>query len=99
MKALHLEGGAAACVLRRHAASRRWSVTIEGFEFWQHVRIMGRDMWAIPVGFDDIRSAKSFAEKVMLQAGARMASSKTVDKPRHFRTSRSDECRNIGDLQ
>ena len=79
VKVLHLPQGDPVCVLRHHAASRRWSVNIEGFEFWQHVRIMNREMWAGPVGFDDLRKARSFAAKVMGQAGARILSK---DAPR-----------------
>lgn len=69
---LHLQDGRPVCVLRRYAASRRWSVNVEGFEFWQHLRIMGREMWAGPVGFDRVADARRFVADVMTQVGATM---------------------------
>lgn len=66
----HLANGVAVCVIRGHPAHRRWSVAIEGFEFLQDVVVMGRTMWAGPVGFDRLAAARSFAETVLRQAGA-----------------------------
>jgi hypothetical protein len=85
VKVLHLPGGTPVCVLRRHAASRRWSVNVEGFEFWQHVRVMNRTMWAGPVGFDDLRAARAFAGRVMAQAGARILPTRAGPAPPHER--------------
>ena len=67
---LHVRDGRSVCVLRRHGPSRRWSVNVEGFEFWHHVRLMGREMWAGPVGFDRVVDARRFSVAVMTQAGA-----------------------------
>lgn len=66
----HIASGTPVCVIRGHPAHRRWSVTIEGFEFWQDVAIMGREMWAGPVGFDTVAKARAFANMVLSQAGA-----------------------------
>lgn len=66
----HLASGTPVCVIRGHPEHGRWSVTLEGFEFWQDVRVMNRAMWAGPIGFDKLADAKAFADKILVQAGA-----------------------------
>lgn len=68
----HLENGTAVAVLRHYPARRRWSLNMEGFEFFGPNRIFGKDMWAGPKGFDRVAEAREFAETVLRQAGARV---------------------------
>lgn len=66
----HLGNGTAVAVLRHYPATRRWSVNMEGFEFFGPNRVVGKDMWAGPKGFDRVAEARAFTETVLRQAGA-----------------------------
>lgn len=66
----HLKTGTPVAVLRNYPATRRWSVNMEGFEFFGPNRVFGKDMWAGPKGFDRVAEARAFTETVLRQAGA-----------------------------
>ena len=83
-----LDNGTPVMVVRPYPAHKRWSVKIEGFEFWQFVRLLDRETWAAPIGFDTIAEARAFGNAVLSQAGAtvrpssRIASNKVWDQPK-----------------
>lgn len=64
----HLANGTAIAVLRK--AHARWTVNMEGFEFWHHVKVMNRDMWTGPIGFDTLLDAKRFVVDMLEQLGS-----------------------------
>lgn len=77
----HLKSGTPVAVLRNYPATRRWSVNIEGFEFFGPNRVFGKDMWAGPKGFDRVAEAKAFTETVLRQAGAHMKRTPSPSNP------------------
>lgn len=66
----HLAAGTPIATLRRHAAYRRWSVTMEGFEFWGHNRMLQKDHFKAVEGFDNVDTAKRFVKAILKEAGA-----------------------------
>lgn len=72
----HLANGTPVAVLRNYPVTRRWSLNMEGFEFFGPNRMFGKDMWTPPKGFDRVAEARAFAETVMRQAGARVRKGK-----------------------
>jgi hypothetical protein len=74
----HLETGTPVVVIRRYLAHKRWSVKIDGFEFWQHVRLLGTETWTTPMGFDSAKEAKAFAALMLEQVGANILKQKPV---------------------
>lgn len=85
----HLAKGTPVAVVRGYPAHKRWTVNIEGFEFWQYLRVMKREMWAGPYGFDTLGQAKSFANKVMKQAGANVRRQRPGSSPEGPRSARA----------
>lgn len=69
-RVLHMLSGVPVATLRNVPAHRRWIARIEGFSFWSENRIMGREMFVDPMGFDRIDQAPRFIETVVRQAGA-----------------------------
>jgi hypothetical protein len=70
VQAMDQRGTEVVAVLRRHANHNRWSVNIEGFEFWQYVHVLDRETWTTPMGFDRARDAHRFVVRVLREAGA-----------------------------
>jgi hypothetical protein len=74
----HLETGTTVLVIRRYLAHKRWSVNIEGFEFWQFVRLLDKETWTTPMGFDNAKDARAFATRMLEQVGAKILKAKPV---------------------
>lgn len=66
----HLTNGTRIAVLRNHPSSRRWSAVIDGFEFWEHSRVLGRELFSPVLGFDRVADATRFVNTILKQAGA-----------------------------
>ena len=77
VRVIHLAGGQAVAVLRQHSAHKRWSVSIEGFTFWKHNRVLGYEHFSTVAGVDSLQEGRDLVGSVLREAGASKL-------PRHY---------------
>lgn len=58
-------------VTMRHVpAHRQWIVRIQGYQFWEHNRLLGHEHFKDVTSFGTVAEARRFVETVMRQSGA-----------------------------
>ena len=64
--------------LRHVPAHGQWTVRIEGYQFWGHDRLMGRERHKDVTSFAKVGEARRLVETILRQSGATIVKRKTA---------------------